>query len=81
MKNKVLITVGVLLLITAWLAFSARASNDSYTEVFCAYNNVFVEFDNNGHKWGTMLLDRSGRPIPCDNEIEKVTKEYYDQRI
>jgi hypothetical protein len=35
------------------------------TNLFCAYNRVFVEFEENGSKWGTMMLDSIGRPIPC----------------
>ena len=40
------------------------------THVFCAYNRVFVEFDENGKRWGTIMLDYSGRPVPCQSDDE-----------
>lgn len=35
------------------------------TYLFCAYNRVFVEFEEDGSRWGTLMLDSIGRPIPC----------------
>ena len=81
MNNKSLIIAGVIALAIVWLIVPARSSNDLHTEIFCAYDSIFVEFDNNGNKWGTMLLDRQGHPIPCNNKIEKVMREQYDKRI
>ncbi len=42
------------------------------THLFCAYNRVFVEFKEGGSRWGTLMLDAIGRPIPCfeDNEVK-----------
>jgi hypothetical protein len=35
------------------------------TRIFCAYNRVFVEFEDNDRIWGTIMLDFYGKPIPC----------------
>lgn len=39
-----------------------------HTKSFCAYNRVFVEFEEGSKRWGALLLDRDGRPIPCDED-------------
>lgn len=44
------------------------------TTLFCAYNRVFVEFEEDGHKWGTLMLDTIGRPIPCDEDVLPIEK-------
>ena len=46
------------------LAVSSK-STVTETHVFCAYGRVFVEFDENGKRWGTIMLDYNGRPMPC----------------
>jgi hypothetical protein len=38
------------------------------THAFCAYNRVFVEFEEDGKRWGTIMLDMNGRPMPCHEE-------------
>jgi hypothetical protein len=38
------------------------------THVFCAYNRLFVEFDENGKRWGTIMLDYNGKPISCHDD-------------
>lgn len=37
------------------------------TRTFCAYNRLFVEFEERGHIWGTMMLDDNGLPIRCND--------------
>jgi hypothetical protein len=46
------------------------------SEMFCAYNRVFVKFKEGSHVWGTMLLDDSGSPVHCDFEktVEKIKR-------
>jgi hypothetical protein len=45
---------------------------------------VFVEFEEDGKRWGTLMLDWGGKPIPCMEEnshlIEKQGK-IYDKSI
>ena len=36
------------------------------SEVFCAYNKLFVRFREGRAVWGTMILDDHGSPIPCE---------------
>ncbi len=60
------ILCGVLIL-AVFVGFQKPAEhNDVYTKTFCAYGKVFVEFEDNGHKWGTLMLDWQGRPTMCD---------------
>ena len=37
----------------------------THTRTFCAYNKVFVEFEEGSKTWGTLMLDSRGKPIPC----------------
>ena len=50
----------------------------AHTRTFCAYGNVFVEFDEDGYRWGTILLNRNGKPIPC-KEDEDITEPANDR--
>jgi hypothetical protein len=58
-----------------------------HTRTFCAYNRLFVEFEEGSHVWGTMMLDRDGRPVPCENNIDELhtternEREKYDKSI
>lgn len=52
------------LAIVIWYVFSLRET-DTHTSKFCAYGKVFVEFDDGKSKWGTLMLDWEGKPIPC----------------
>lgn len=42
------------------------------TRAFCAYNKLFVEFEQRGKIWGTMLLDDNGIPIKCSENDEDI---------
>ena len=55
-------------LVIALALVASRSAPRSVSHVFCAYNRVFVEFEEDGKQWGTMFLDYSGRPIPCHTE-------------
>jgi hypothetical protein len=57
----------VVAIISVWYLFRDR---DMHTRLFCAYGSVFVEFEETGNVWGTMMLDRNGRPVPCKDEEE-----------
>ena len=65
---KISLIIVLILLLCGWL-FSPRR-NEMTSTVFCAYGRVFVEFDHDGYLWGTTLLDREGKPIPCQDEIK-----------
>ena len=49
----------------------------STTRLFCAYGTVFVEFEDTRSTWGTLMLDNTGKPIPCnaDEHIEIVRQQ------
>lgn len=40
---------------------------ETRSSVFCAYGKVFVEFEEGNKRWGTILLNDGGKPIPCDD--------------
>ena len=46
------------------------SNSTTSTRAFCAYNRTFVEFEDRGRVWGTLILDSNGRPIPCNEGIE-----------
>ena len=73
----ILIVWGALATFVVVLGLMSKPTTD--THIFCAYNRVFVEFDENGKRWGTIMLDYQGKPIPCteDNvqELPINTKE------
>lgn len=50
----------------------SKSSGSVTTHVFCAYSRLFVEFDEGGKRWGTIMLDYDGRAIPCkeDDDIK-----------
>ena len=50
--------------------------DDTHTRRFCAYGQVYVEFQQGNKIWGTTFLDDHGRPVSCtdDDVIEKTTK-------
>ena len=57
-----LVLIGVILL------YQLFRDRDTHTRMFCAYGRVFVEFEEGGNIWGTMMLDQHGRPIPCKED-------------
>jgi len=38
---------------------------ETHTDIFCAYDRVFVRFKEGNKVWGTILLDDSGIPVKC----------------
>jgi hypothetical protein len=45
---------------------------------------VFVEFEEGGKKWGTLMLDWNGHPIPCAEDSLPVLENQgnkYDKSI
>lgn len=66
-----LVAVILLLVARVWVQ---RAPPDSTIRIFCAYDKLFIEFEENNSRWGTMFLDNSGRPMSCK---KKSTVEQY----
>lgn len=56
---------------------SDMKSTEIHTRTFCAYNRVFVEFEEGKKTWGTIMLDTRGKPIPCSegDDPEAVTQD------
>ena len=70
-----------LAIVAVYLLFPAqglfRDPEDISTRRFCAYGHVYVEFERNGHTWGTTFLNSSGRPIRCEDgeDVKEPVKE------
>jgi hypothetical protein len=65
-----------------WAVLMVYPANTFYEDVhtsrFCAYGQIYVEFERNGKIWGTTYLDRNGKPIECDdgqNSFKKIIKQ------
>ena len=74
--------VGIILLLLFILGVLLAVPVGVFTErvesrIFCAYDKVFVEFTDGKYKWGTMLLDDSGIPMPCKRYIDDNTGSKY----
>ena len=56
---------------TVLLSLAVRIKNQptTHTKTFCAYGRVFVEFDEEGKRWGTLMLDMGGKPIRCQDDV------------
>lgn len=51
------------------LAFYHRNDDeDIHTRRFCAYGQVYVEFEHDNKIWGTTYLGVGGKPVACNND-------------
>ncbi len=65
------IIIFLLFLAGAWVR---RNPQESTVRVFCAYDKLFIEFEEKNSKWGTMFLDNEGRPMSCKKK--SVVEQY-----
>ena len=61
--NRILLAITTMFCM--FMAYEGIAEDSTSTQLFCAYGNMFVEFKDKNHTWGTLWLDRNGRPVPC----------------
>jgi hypothetical protein len=54
---------------------------ETQVKTFCAYNRAFIEFTEGRNTWGTMMLDREGRPIPCSDDDDIKSSTNYNKEI
>ena len=48
----------------------------THARTFCAYNRIFVEFEEGSKIWGTIMLDAKGKPIPwLESETQETVKQ------
>ena len=64
-QNIIVILVVLSTLAIGLTSNNLRAGQVTETRTFCAYGRIFVEFEENGKVWGTLMLDFRGQPIPC----------------
>lgn len=50
------------------LGFSSTKESRTESSIFCAYGMLFVEFEENGKRWGTIMLNYDGKPFRCSEE-------------
>jgi hypothetical protein len=59
----------VILILSALIYFWPEGSSEIHTRRFCAYGELYVEFEHDNKVWGTTFLDSHGHPVPCsENE-------------
>lgn len=69
------VTVWVVTLVTLFVFYlgDMKSPADTHARTFCAYDRVFVEFEERGRTWGTIMLDRNGKPVPCRNDVDEIS--------
>jgi hypothetical protein len=51
---------------------SNAEAEPTHAKTFCAYNRIFVEFEQGKRVWGALMLDYQGLPIPCsEHDLEE----------
>lgn len=50
------------------LLLSPASEPQGNTSLFCAYDRIFIEFDDGKYKWGTIFLDDDGKPMACSRK-------------
>jgi hypothetical protein len=68
-RSRIVFGVYVILGLVALAIIVSNQESEFKTSSFCAYGTVFVEFEEGNRKWGTILLDRNGKPVLC-SEID-----------
>lgn len=64
-KSRHLLGCYVIIVLLAIGVIVSNQESEFSTSSFCAYNIVFVEFQEGNRKWGTILLDKNGKPLAC----------------
>ena len=61
----------------AILLWPVPDTGDISTHRFCAYGYVYVEFERNGHTWGTTFIGPNGSPMTCNDgeDIKESVKQ------
>jgi hypothetical protein len=81
-RSKLLFVFYVTLGLVALAIIVSNQEREFNTSSFCAYGTVFVEFEEGNRKWGTTLLDRQGKPIPCsETELGANKMQHLDFKI
>jgi len=60
----------ILVVVVVW-PMQDTFNDDIHTHRFCAYGQVYTEFEHNGKIWGTTFLDDRGRPVGCTDDDAK----------
>ena len=71
-----------LLVILLWPPRGLISTDENiHTRRFCAYGQVYVEFEHAGKTWGTTFLGVSGNPVTCDENDTVSTPASTSERI
>jgi hypothetical protein len=68
MKLKILIIIVTLIMGIYGSAPTIDNNVGTHARMFCAYNKMFIEFDDGKNTWGTIWLDQDGRPVACRDD-------------
>ena len=81
-KNIVLFVMLSTLVILLWPPHDMISTDENiHTRRFCAYGQVYVEFEHAGKTWGTTFLGVSGKPVTCDENDTVSTPASTSERI
>ena len=61
------VPVWIVLVFAVVVVITRVSEPETHISTFCAYGKVFVEFDEGNKRWGTILLNDNGKPIPCND--------------
>jgi hypothetical protein len=65
MKVKILIVMITLIMGIYGSSRSVNTNVRTQARMFCAYDKIFIEFDDGKNVWGALWLDRDGMPVTC----------------
>jgi len=67
-RSLVWFMLAALVVIVVWPMQDIDISSDVHTRRFCAYGQVYVEFQQGNKIWGTTFLDDNGKPVRCSED-------------
>jgi len=73
-RFKKIVSLLCLLIIVSTICILYETSDDIVTHRFCAYGNVYVEFQQGSKIWGTTFLNEDGKPVKCtEDDVQEHT--------
>jgi drug/metabolite transporter superfamily protein YnfA len=63
--------IAALLVVFVLWPLEDMLNDNIHTRRFCAYGQVYVEFQQGSKIWGTTFLDERGKPVSCtDDDVQ-----------
>jgi len=70
----------ILVVVVVW-PIQDSFNDDIRAHRFCAYGQVYAEFEHNGKTWGTTFLDDNGKPVRCSEDDTKEQTSLHKETI